>query len=74
MGGHEAGIDALPWSGDALERLSELRAASDYLAYLIGEAVKECRATYPPITWERIGLQLGTTRQAAQQRYGWYSG
>lgn len=61
-------IDSLPWSGDALDRLSELREARDLIEWMIDRAIEECRSVYPAITHERIGDALGISRQAAQKR------
>lgn len=79
-------IDRIDWSGDPLDRLTELRWTRDYLEVLIEEAVAECRSNgrkadydegqerevdyYSPISWTRIGDALKISRQGARQRYG----
>jgi hypothetical protein len=51
--------------------LDVIRASGEYQSYFSRverEAIKAARAKC--ISWERIGDALGTTRQAAWQRYG----
>jgi hypothetical protein len=49
----------LVWWADEM-----LRAAQDLRRSLVGEARQQ------GLSWAAIGAALGTTRQAAQQRYG----
>jgi hypothetical protein len=50
---------------DALPALQELSGLVDDLMV---EAVAQCRSE--GYSWAEVGKRLGTTRQAAQQRYG----
>lgn len=49
--------------------LTELLTTAKALDALIGQAVTEQRARYGT-SWTAIGRAAGTTRQAAQQRWG----
>lgn len=51
------------------EDLTELLATAKALDALIAEAVTAQRAAYQT-SWTEIGRAAGTTRQAAQQRWG----
>lgn len=54
--------------------LADLVALRDVLEDAIAEAVEGMREQTPPCSWREVGLGLGTTKQAAQQRYGGTSG
>lgn len=55
-------------AGGDVELLPELRAVQDQVDELMCQAVADCRAE--GYSWGEIAQRLGTTRQAAQQRYG----
>jgi hypothetical protein len=58
-------------SGD-VEALAQMTALAADLDTAIGQAVTGLRAV--GYSWAEIGLRLGITRQAAQQRWGQQSG
>lgn len=55
-------------AGGDVETLPILRDMQDDLDALMRQAVTACRAEN--YSWAEIAKRLGTTRQAAQQRYG----
>ena len=62
---------ALDWSsgkGDAQDAVQALKVAAWQLETAQHALVTECRSQ--GWTWDRIGDWLGTSRQAAQQRFG----
>jgi hypothetical protein len=52
-----------------IEDLADMLAMRDQLDDVIRSTVTEMRAKHE-FSWARIGEAMGTTRQAAQQRYG----
>ncbi|MCB0918863.1 MAG: hypothetical protein KDC39_09895 [Actinobacteria bacterium] len=69
-----AALDALDTSPDPTQDASDLRRISEILAVRVvqerelAEAVTEARANGR--SWVKIGLALGISRQAAQERFG----
>jgi len=62
---------AIDWSsgqGDAQDAIQALKVAGWQLETAQRALVKECRGN--GWTWAEIGQWLGTSRQAAQQRFG----
>jgi hypothetical protein len=58
-------------NGDGdLVALAELAALRQELDGYVVDAVAQLRHSTRPAPWAEIGLTLGTTPQAAQQRYG----
>lgn len=55
-------------AGGDPELLPALRAIADLVDVQMRDAVAQCRAE--GYSWSDIASRLGTTRQAAQQRYG----
>lgn len=55
-------------AGGDVDLLPELRVLQRSIDDLMSEAVAQCRAE--GYSWSEIAQRLGTTRQAAQQRYG----
>jgi DNA-directed RNA polymerase specialized sigma24 family protein len=55
-------------AGGDVELLPILRRVQDDVDELMREAVDHCRSE--GYSWAEIASRLGTTRQAAQQRYG----
>lgn len=53
---------------DPLRRLDSLREMRDFATWLEEETIAGLRSE--GWTWAQVGDLLGTTRQAAQQRYG----
>jgi hypothetical protein len=53
-----------------LAALAELAALRDELEAHLVDAVAVLRHSTRPASWTEIGMALGTTPQAAQQRYG----
>ncbi len=51
-----------------IEGLADLHALEDHIQHAIHTAVAGLRAT--GYSWAEIGIRLGITRQAAQQRFG----
>ena len=59
-------------AGADVDTLPELRAIQEDLEAMMASSVAACRAE--GYSWGEIAQRLGTTRQAAQQRYGKTSG
>lgn len=55
-------------AGGDVDLLPQLRKVQDDVDELMRGAVAQCRAE--GYSWAEIAARLGTTRQAAQQRYG----
>lgn len=55
-------------SKDILERVADAQAGIDAVNMFLRELVQTARAEGK--TWAEIGRTLGTTRQAAQERFG----
>lgn len=63
------GIREAPfWSGDALERLSQIRVALDELNAMTDEAMVECRSRFG-MTWTQIEQAWGRTIGVATRRW-----
>lgn len=56
------------YPGDAYSVLWDLHNLTAYISRLRANAVTQARAD--GLSWEEIGMALGMTKQAAQQRYG----
>jgi hypothetical protein len=63
-----ATIEELQWSADALDRLSELRAARDLLDWMIERAVEECRTNAEATDLDVVQDVDGTTLTRQSQR------